>query len=123
VGLMVATALPAPNGAGSSKISTRPVPGRPFEKGQSGNPLGRPRGQAGFAAWLRDQTKDGKEVGAFVLSVLRNKKVDIRTRLEAATWIANRAFGTPIQAHEVTGAEGGEIVFTLRIGERDAGDG
>jgi hypothetical protein len=70
--------------------------GRPFPPGVSGNPGGRPRG---FVAAIREQTRDGEELVDFMLRVLRGQLPDVRLRdrLDAATWLTDRAFGRPRQ--------------------------
>jgi hypothetical protein len=55
------------------------VVGRPFEKGQSGNPGGRPKG---LAARVRDVTDDGKEI------------VEL---MQVAEWLADRGWGRAVQ--------------------------
>jgi hypothetical protein len=81
--------------------------GRPFQKGQSGNPGGRAKG-AGLADYIRTQTKDGRELADFMVAILRNDKdgelggrVPLPVRMEAATWLADRGFGKPVQATEL----------------------
>jgi Family of unknown function (DUF5681) len=81
---------------------------RPFVKGQSGNPGGRPK--TGFGALLREETRDGAELAEFMLDVFRGKRRSLKLRMEAATWIADRAFGRPIQATEVSGPDSGPVV-------------
>ena len=81
--------------AQNSAISApRPIRGRPFPKGVSGNPGGRPRG---FVRAIREETADGSELVTFMLRVLRGRVrgVRLRDRLEAATWLADRGFGRP----------------------------
>jgi hypothetical protein len=75
--------------------------GRPLPKGQSGNPGGRPRG-CGTLSW--EETRDGAELVKFVLAVFRDKrKADLKLRLAALPWLADRGWGRPSQAPEVTG--------------------
>src|ERR1044071_8420231 len=77
------------------------VKGGPFRKGVSGNAGGRPRG---LAQAVRDATGDGQELVAFMLTVVRgqHRHVRVRDRIDAATWLADRAFGKPIP-HAGTG--------------------
>ena len=89
---------------------TAPAPrGRPFLKGQSGNPGGRPRG---LVRAIRDQTREGDELVAFVMRVFRGEVegVRLRDRLEAATWLADRGFGKPTQGVELAGKDGDALV-------------
>lgn len=80
------------------------VPGRPFPKGVSGNPGGRPRG---FVHAIREATNDGDELVQFMLSVLRGEVAGtrLRDRVEAATWLADRGFGRPAPAESPGRAE------------------
>jgi hypothetical protein len=68
------------------------VIGRPFPKGVSGNPGGKPKG---LASRIREETANGAEMVAFVLDVFRDDTESTKMRLEAATWLADRAFGRP----------------------------
>jgi len=81
----------------------------PFPKGQSGNPGGRPRG---LVRAIRDQTREGDELVAFVMRVFRGEVegVRLRDRLEAATWLADRGFGKPTQGVELAGKDGDTLV-------------
>lgn len=96
----------------SSKAAVRRGPGRPFLKGQSGNPGGRPKG---LVSAIREQTRDGEELVTFMLRVFRGEAgARLRDRLEAATWLADRGFGKPTQAMELSGKDG-EALLPLTL--------
>jgi hypothetical protein len=61
--------------------------------GVSGNPTGRP---PGFGAMIRDETRSGAELVAFMLGVLRNPKQPTPLRMQAAQWLADRGFGKAV---------------------------
>ena len=66
--------------------------GRPFRKGVSGNPGGRPKG---LGAYVRDNTLEGEELADFYLAIFRGEKIDgkkpgLRRRMEAGTWLSDR---------------------------------
>jgi hypothetical protein len=113
-------AVPAQNSGGTARI---PV-GRRFPKGTSGNPGGRPKG---LVRAIREQTNDGEALVHFVVEVFRGKVdgVRLRDRLEAATWLADRGFGKPIQALEHSGTDGEPLipltVIQAMIADADCG--
>jgi hypothetical protein len=81
----------------------------PFPKGVSGNPKGR---EPGLKALILASTRNGTELVRFVLLIFRGKRPpggraaappSLRDRLDAATWLADRAFGKPVQALEHSG--------------------
>jgi hypothetical protein len=72
--------MPAQN---STETAERVI-GRPFPKGVSGNPGGRPRG---LVRLIREQTGDGLEVAEFMLEVLRDENAARRDRIAAARWL------------------------------------
>ncbi|MDP6422653.1 MAG: hypothetical protein FI707_12150 [SAR202 cluster bacterium] len=85
----------AENSTGTTKVV-----GRPFPKGVTGNPGGRPKG---LASIIRDRTFDGQELVDFYTSVFRGEKIDgvkpaLKHRMEAGTWLSDRGFGKPVQS-------------------------
>jgi hypothetical protein len=96
----------------SGETAARPH-GRPFLKGVSGNPGGRPRG---FVQTIREATAEGTELVDFMLRVLRGKVpgVRLRDRLEAATWLADRGFGKPAPAPPPDAGDARVSLETLR---------
>ncbi|MET3929569.1 HEAT repeat protein [Lysobacter sp. OAE881] len=77
-----------------------------FQKGQSGNPGGRPKEDAEIKALARAA---GPEAIDKLLELLRGD--DRRTALAAAQALLDRGFGKPAQA--ITGDEGGPIEFAV----------
>jgi len=103
---------PAENSTGTALR----VVGTPFLAGQSGNPGGRPKG---LTALVREQTRDGAELVAFMLYVLRGKRQPTRLRMEAAAWLADRGFGKALQQTEISGPGGGKILIGYEDGAAD----
>jgi hypothetical protein len=64
----------------------------------------RPRG---LVAGIREETDDGLELVNLMLQVLRGELPGVRVRdqMEAASWLADRGFGKPTVAVEVSGAD------------------
>ena len=79
------------------------VIGRPFAKGVSGNPGGRPKGLARYVRELVGD--DGRRIADFMLNVLDDESERTETRLKAAEWLAERGFGkAPTQVELAEGA-------------------
>ena len=84
-------------------MNDREVASGKFIPGVSGNPNGRPAGSKGLAAYINEQTSNGHEITDFMLGVMRGEAVDKRRkpttaeRIQASTWLADRAFGKPLQ--------------------------
>jgi hypothetical protein len=77
-------------------------------KGQSGNPGGRPKG---LVRAIREQPADGEELVAFMLAVFRGENdAKLRDRIDAATWLSDRAFGRPTQTMEHAGKDGEALI-------------
>jgi hypothetical protein len=97
----------------SERTAKRRGLGRPFATGQSGNPGGRPKG---IVRAIRELTRDGDDLVAFVVRVFHGEVegVKLRDRLEAATWLADRGFGKPTQGVELAGKDG-EPLLSLAV--------
>jgi hypothetical protein len=76
--------------------------------------------------YIRSRTDDGREMADFMLAVLRGERLripgvpptrarsaNIRLRMQAADWLANRAFGFPKESLEVTDGETRQERLTL----------
>ena len=93
----------------SSITAKRRGPGRPFPKGVTGNPGGRPRG---LSAFICKETREGQELARYVLTVFRDETARPADRMAAATWLADRGFGKPVQALEHSGTVEGPRPLT-----------
>ena len=78
-------------------MSSRDANGK-FLKGVSGNKAGRPKGFAGLAAMIREETSDGRELVDFAVKVFRGNSYPVRERWLAHAWLSDRGFGKPIMA-------------------------
>jgi hypothetical protein len=68
----------------------------------------------GLVRRIREETGDGAEVVDYMLSVFRGGHESTKTRVAAATWLADRAFGKPTQTQA---ADGG---FDVEVPKRDS---
>ncbi len=80
-------------------------------KGESGNPSGRPKGSEGFAAKIRQATKEEQDLLAWALAIARNPKA--KDRMAAIKWLGDRGWGTAPQEITITGPEGGPVVYRV----------
>lgn len=101
----------------ASQISARsaqPSIGKPWQKGQSGNPGGRPKIAADIKAEARMHTKE-----ALDRLVHWMRSDDSQASIRAATALLDRGCGKPTQA--ITGEGAGLLVlsFTQILGEID----
>ena len=91
--------------------------GRPFDKGRSGNPSGRPKGGVGFAQRARRMTKDGRTVLEFLLAVVTNTTERTADRLAAAKILLDRMYGRAEQTLTLDQATEGPPVIEVRWGD------
>ena len=87
---------------------------KPFKKGESGNPNGRPKKLPHLNELLADilgEDKDGITAAEAILKALRAKaaKGDIR----AAEVLLDRAYGKPKQTTELTGSNGDPVQIII----------
>ena len=82
---------------------------KPWAKGQSGNPNGRPKGAKGFAERIRKATKDGDDVIAVVVSILHKESERSSDRINAAKFLINYMIGKPQENLDIT--SDGDKVF------------
>lgn len=112
-----------PEAAQNSERAATDAPGRPFEKGKSGNPGGRPKGLASkirelapaaelasfyLALWMRD----GKVLRTLGIKV---GEVTLQDRLKAADWLADRGYGKAPQHAPVEGEDPLELTDPLDL--------
>ena len=81
----------------------------PFEKGQSGNPGGRPKVIAEVKELARAHTGEAIET---LVSIMTNPKSAPAARVSAANALLDRGFGKPAQ--HITGDGGPSFVMRLR---------
>ena len=89
--------------------------GKPFQKGRSGNPGGRPKVVAEVKELARKHT--GKAIETLV-SIMDNPKAAPAARVSAANSLLDRGYGKPPQ--HITGEGGPSFVVRLPEPARDA---
>lgn len=102
--------------AQNSKRSAK-GPGRPFEKGKSGNPGGRPKDVGPIKELAKQHTQAAMDA---LVSALEDDNG--RTRVAAAEAILDRGYGKPTQHHELDA--GDELAKALDLAwKRSRGTG
>jgi hypothetical protein len=86
--------------------------GRPFQKGQSGNPGGRPKVLRQVEELAREQTADALKT---LETIHKNIKAPPAARVAAANALLDRGWGKARQALEMGGVEGYPIMQKLQI--------
>lgn len=71
--------------------------GRPFRKGQSGNPSGRAKTPPEFLAQARASAPEALQVA---ITLMRDEAADPKLRLQAAALVLDRAYGKAPQQIE-----------------------
>jgi hypothetical protein len=84
--------------------------GKPFHKGQSGNPGGRPKVVAEVKELAREHTAEAIQT---LVSIMRSPKSPPAARVSAANALLDRGYGKPPQ--HITGDEG--VSFVARLPE------
>jgi hypothetical protein len=82
--------------------------GKPFQKGQSGNPGGRPKAVAEVKELARAHTSEAIET---LVSIMSNPKAAPAARVSAANALLDRGYGKPPQ--HITGEGGPSFVVRL----------
>jgi hypothetical protein len=101
----------APTSKGTATVSKRPR-GKPFQRGQSGNPGGRPKRSATVEAHkvIADVKTAARELTPQALGTLQeimeDKKAPPAARVTAATEILSRGWGRPAQRLEAEAGNG-----------------
>lgn len=92
--------------ANSTKIAKKNVPGKPFEKGKSGNPNGRPK----IPEDVREMFKAATPAAAgLLIDTVDDKTAPLALRMDAAKAIIERVYGKPTQPID------GNLDATLKI--------
>jgi len=84
--------------------------GKPFEKGKSGNPGGRPKEQHDLRVLARERTTEA--LGALT-EIVSDKVCSPAARVSAAIAILDRGYGKPAQQLEHTGPGGSPLETRL----------
>lgn len=89
-----------------TKPARRRGKGRPFSKGQSGNPGGVPKAAIDLRRALE---RDGDEIHAALMALVREGNP------QAVIYAHQRAFGKPPQPVELSGPDGGALEVVVRL--------
>lgn len=88
--------------AGNSNKNSNKAWGKPFEKGKSGNPSGRPKMSEDAKAMLKAATSDAVKL---LVDTLNNPEEKTETRVRCAETVLDRVYGKANQPIDL----GGEV--------------
>lgn len=95
--------------AGNSKSSTgKRTPGRPFEKGKSGNPSGRPKVPDDIKDMLKAATPDACRL---LCNTINDPDAKLDLRVRCSEIVLDRVYGKPQQAVEVDAHNIPQVIF------------
>ena len=95
-----------------AKNSKKTAPGRPFKKGESGNPKGRPKLPEGLKEAFRANCEMARKV---LTDIAGDEEAKDQDRIKAAIAILDRGLGKPAQALELTGKDGAPIETAVHV--------
>ena len=84
--------------------------GKPFKKGQSGNPGGRPKVVAEVKELAREHTAEAIHT---LVSIMNDPKSVPAARVSASNSLLDRGYGKPPQHQHITGEDGPRFVALL----------
>ena len=100
--------------ANSTKTAKKSVPGKPFEKGKSGNPRGRPK----IPPDVRDMFKAATPAAAkLLIKTIDDEDAPLALRMDAAKTILDRVYGKASQPIEGNGGAAVQVVMSKEVRE------